>query len=294
MPRSLLALAMTRPVTTELDVIGMGCWSGRFANWQEFRNGITTGQWSEGVPLKPSIIPARELRRAPHSVKMAVEVMGQACEMAGMEPSDPAVVFSSAMGDMQITDAMCNVLADQPELVSPTRFHNSVHNAAIGYWSIATGSHQPSTAVAGHDHSGALGLLEACVQCCEDQVPVMFVSQEGAAPETLHAIRPSDHPLALALLLVPVDTRNGSLARLGFNLVDDIAATGASDNESTITWPLDFAGNPTSLLLPFFRIVAEVIAGTDPLKNHCLLSINEHTSLQIRITAPGPTSAVSR
>ena len=48
--------------------------------------------------------------------------------------------------------------------VSPTRFHNSVHNAAAGYWTIGAGAMQPATAISAFDASFAQGLLEAMVQ----------------------------------------------------------------------------------------------------------------------------------
>ena len=43
--------------------------------------------------------------------------------------------------------------------ISPTQFHNSVHNAAAGYWHIAAGSAAPSLSVGGHDGAFAAGLL---------------------------------------------------------------------------------------------------------------------------------------
>lgn len=261
---------------TNVFVLGIGAWSPCFSNWSELQAGLALQQWSEGAVLKPELIPPRERRRAPQTVKMAVEVMAQACEMAGMDPAEPAVVFSSAMGDMQITDAMCSILADQPELVSPTRFHNSVHNAAIGYWSIATGSYQPSTAVAGHDHSGALGLLEACVQCSEDQIPVLYVCQEGAAPETLHDIRPSDHPLSLCLLLSPIGGREAPLARLRLKCVD--ATEVVSGDEDSHGLPLDFSGNPAALLLPVLRALADPTTGLT-----CVLGLNDHCGLSVEV-----------
>ena len=51
---------------------------------------------------------------------------------------------------------------DQP--VSPTQFHNSVHNTAAGYWSIATGSQQPTTCLACHDATAAAALLKAMAE----------------------------------------------------------------------------------------------------------------------------------
>ena len=268
---------------SELDIIGIGCWSDRFSNFDEFRRGLATGEWPEETVLKPEVIPPRERRRAPHSVKMAVDVMGQACEMAGMAPSEPAVVFSSAMGDMQITDAMCSTLADQPEMVSPTRFHNSVHNAAIGYWSIATGSHQPSTAVAGHDDSGAVGLLEAAVQCGEDKVPVLYVCQEGAAPATLRVIRPSDFSLALSYLMVPAGTASNPLGHMSIECVEHEES--GSSTDPGLGLPLDFSGNPTASLLPVHAMLANLSPGQESQQSTCELTLNEHCALRITVNA---------
>lgn len=267
---------MTDTDPFELDVRGVGAWSPCFADWAGMKTGFATGNWSQDISLKPEMIPPRERRRAPQTVKMAVEVMGQACEMAGIRPAEPAVVFASAMGDMQITHAMCSTLADQPELVSPTRFHNSVHNAAVGYWSIATGSHQPSTAVAGHNHSGGLGLLEACVQCLQENTPVLYVCLEGAAPETLHVIRPSDHPLALALLLSPRGLLENPLARLTARTIagGNIRSTGNDE----LKLPLDFSGNPTALLLPVFRALA-IPTG----RSECILALNDDCAFGITV-----------
>jgi len=271
---------------TELDIVGVGVWSEYFSSIKKLQEGLVKGEWASDTALKPELIPPRERRRAPHSVKMAVEVMAQASEMAGMQPSEPAVVFASAMGDMQITEAMCSILADRPELVSPTRFHNSVHNAAIGYWSIATGSHQPSTAVAGHNHTGGLGLLEASAQCCEDAVPVLFVCQEGRASATLSVMRPSAHPLALSLLLVPCGTHPRPAGRLGYEVIEGAPSISAQDDKLAPGLPVDFSGNPTAALLPLIALIADMQAGVSPLENECCLPLNEHCALRVRISLP--------
>jgi hypothetical protein len=267
---------------TELDIIGIGAWSECFANWAQLQEGLRSGEWPEGEALSPELIPPRERRRAPHTVKMAVEVLGQACEMAGMATSEPAVVFTSAMGDMDITDAMCRILADRPELVSPTRFHNSVHNAAIGYWSIATRSHAPATAVAGHDNSASVGLVEAAVQCVSDGIPVLFVCQEGAAPRTLRAVRDSAHPLALAMLFSPPGSAASPLARLELELIEGGSETSAPRG----SFPIDFSGNPSAALLPLFEALADVMGPNEPRRCALRLAVNEHCSTRIEIRAP--------
>ena len=263
----------------ELDLAGIGAWSDRFANWAAMKHGFESGKWENESALSPEAIPPRERRRAPRSVKMAVEVLSQACEMAGMQPSDPAVVFSSAMGDMDITDAMCRTLADKPELVSPTRFHNSVHNAPIGYWSIAIRSHAPSNAVAGHNNSAAVGLLEAAVQCAEENVPVASICQEGAAPATLRLIRPSQHPLALALLLAPAGTAESRSARLSLEVIGEAVEVPAIPT----SLPADFIGNPAAALLPVFEALAGQGAAAGSRHGFFRIPLNEHCALSLGI-----------
>lgn len=260
----------------ELNIAGIGAWSECFADWQGLQQGLQSGEWPAAAPLSPQMIPPRERRRAPQSVKMAVEVMSQACSMAGMPAAEPVVVFASAMGDMEITDAMCRTLADKPELVSPTRFHNSVHNAPIGYWSIATGSHAPANAIAGYDHSAALGLLEAAVQCAEERRPVLFLCQEGAAPEPLTAVRPSRQALALCLLLVPPGSSRASAARLRVEVVEASAALPDTPGQL----PLDFSGNPAVALLPLFIGIADTGTARPAIRTH-RLPLNAHLSLHI-------------
>ena len=56
---------------TDLDVAGLGIWSPFFSDWSAFCTGLHNGDWQTDVPLKPGLIPPRERRRAPQSVKMA-------------------------------------------------------------------------------------------------------------------------------------------------------------------------------------------------------------------------------
>ncbi|HKJ18402.1 MAG TPA: beta-ketoacyl synthase chain length factor [Xanthomonadales bacterium] len=272
----------------EVGIAGIGCWSPCFSNWGELRKGFRDGVWADEAKLVPEILPPPERRRAPKTVKMAIEVLGQACTMSAIEPHKAAVVFSSAMGDMDITDAICSTLARQPELVSPTRFHNSVHNAAIGYWSIATGAHTPTTAVAGHDHSAALGLLEAATQAAVDGIPVLFVCQEGSAPQPLVQIRNSLQPLALAMMLTPPGAEIPLIAHLKVSLLTTPAeATGSGAPSASL--PLEFEGNPASRFLPLFEQLALIDSGVGYKPDHLTLPISDQRSISIEIHPGGET-----
>ena len=151
----------------------------------------------------PARLPATERRRAGVGVRAAITVADEACAMAGIDPTLPATIFTSATGEPAICHALCEALATPDRLVSPTRFTNSVHNAAAGYWHIAVRSMQPSTSLAAFDASAAAGLLEALAQCATRRAPVLLAACDLPYPAPLHALRPIADVFAFALLLVP-------------------------------------------------------------------------------------------
>jgi hypothetical protein len=106
---------------------------------------------------------------------------------------------------------LCEALAKPSREVSPTRFHNSVHNAAAGYWSIATGSRHPSASLCGYDASFAAGLIEAASQVWTARAAVLLVAYDLPYPPPLHAVRPVAEPFAVALVLAP-ESRPETLA----------------------------------------------------------------------------------
>ena len=112
-------------------------------------------------------------------------------------------MFTCATGSGEVLHQICETLAGSARDVSPTRFHNSVHNAAAGYWSIATGARAPSTSLCAHQGSLAAGLLEAVVQAAAEQSPVLLVAYDVPPPPPLAAVVPCTVPCGLALLLAP-------------------------------------------------------------------------------------------
>lgn len=191
-------------MSMRIHVEGIGVWSPQLADFAALRS------WLHGTPsaapaAKPpaATLPANERRRAPESVLLAIEVAGQAVAMSGRAAEELACVFGSAFGDLGITDYMCETLARAPAELSPTRFHNSVHNAPAGYWTIATGCHAPSSAVcAWHDTMGA-GLLEAAALALADRRPVLFVCGDVAAAGALAPITRSAQAFGCALVVAP-------------------------------------------------------------------------------------------
>ena len=99
--------------------------------------------------------------------------------------------------------ANCPAYSPRHMAISPTRFHNSVHNAAAGYRTIGTGCMQASTALTAFLHSFAHGLLEAISQASVEQQPVLLVAYDIAACGALACVTASRGMLATALVLNP-------------------------------------------------------------------------------------------
>ena len=159
------------------------------------------------ITSAPELLPPAERRRVGVPVKLALAVAHEACVNAARDPSSVATVFSSSGGDGDTVHHILETLSTAEREVSPTRFHNSVHNAAAGYWSIATRSRQPSASLCCHDASFAAGLLDAATQAATESAPVALVAYDHPYPEPLHAKRPILDAFAVSLVLCAERTR---------------------------------------------------------------------------------------
>ena len=152
---------------------------------------------------QPAILPPNERRRATDTVAIALGVAQAACAGAGRDPAQLPMVFASTYGDLAITDYMCSTLAKAPTTLSPTRFHNSVHNAAAGYWSIATGCREPYCALSAGRYTFANGLFAAALQVCADGTDVLYVAYDSETHGPQARIAHSSGLLGIAMVLAP-------------------------------------------------------------------------------------------
>ena len=182
---------------------GIGFWCNGLPDWDSARAFLRSGALPEAAPARPSpeLLAPNERRRAPDTVAVALDVALAACTRAGRAPADLPSVFASTHGDLGITDYMSATLVDSPRSVSPTRFHNSVHNAAAGYWTIGAGCTQATTAISAYDASFAEGLVEALVQLDAGEDAVLLVGYDGASTGPLASITRTAGLLGGALVL---------------------------------------------------------------------------------------------
>jgi len=244
---------------------GLGVWTPQLGNVDALR-ALLAGAPVAPPPARPAAatLPANERRRAPESVLLATEVADQAVATSGRAASELACVFTSSHGDQAITDYMCATLATAPTELSPTRFHNSVHNAPVGYWTIATGCHAASTAVCAHTLSFGAGLLEAVSLALADQRPVLLVCSDIAGSGPLREVTGCDQSFGAAVVLAPVSNAP-ALARLTLQLSPGSEAAHASLAEPLATWR---AGNPAAraldLLVPLLQREAHACLAASP------------------------------
>jgi hypothetical protein len=168
------------------------------------------------VPPSP-LLPANERRRTVQTVKLALAVGTEAFSGAGRDATETATVFTSSGGDGDTLYGILSGLASEHREISPTRFHNSVHNAPAGYWNIATHSNAPSSSLCAYDASFAAGLLEAASQATVDDRAVGLIAYDLRYPEPLHSVRQVGALFGTALILTPWPTQT-SLVRLDVEL----------------------------------------------------------------------------
>jgi len=151
----------------------------------------------------PTLLPAAERRRSGAIVKLTLATGLEAINAAGLNAASLPSVFSSSGGDGENCHAICEMLASDDRQISPTRFHNSVHNTAAGYWSIATGAMTTSSVLCAFDASFGAGLLEALSQVAVDRTRTVMLACDTPYPEPLFGARPIPDAFGIALVLAP-------------------------------------------------------------------------------------------
>lgn len=257
---------------------GVGLWAPGLAGWSVSREILAGHEPYRKVPFirpAPTILPPTERRRSGNTVLLAVQVGQEAIEHATVNPRDVATVFASSDGDMEIIHDLCITLAQPERMVSPTRFHNSVHNAAAGYWSIAAGSQQASTSLSCYDATFVAGLVESAAQVAGECRPVLFVAYDWPSPPPLHARRPLAAAFSIGMLLTP-QWSGRSIAVLNINTIDSCADQANVMDSAELE--MLRRGNPSARALPLLAVIARQKPAT------VTLDYLDGNSVQIAVT----------
>jgi hypothetical protein len=215
-------------------VEGVGLVGPGLRGWQASRAMLAGKQaYSPALTILAAseLLPAAERRRAGVPVKLALAAGQEALVNAARDAAATATVFASSSGDCDNVHYILEALATPERQISPTRFHNSVHNAVAGYWSIAMQCRAPSTSLCCHDASFAAGLLEAVSQVAVAGAPVALIAYDHPYPEPLNTVRPIQGDFGMALLLAPQATERAVAALDVTFMPQELDASRTADRE---------------------------------------------------------------
>lgn len=258
-----------------IDAVGLA--APGLPSWLEGRatlRGEHSFHFAPLPPHTPTMLPHNERRRATPTIRLAFQAAEDAMKMSATPAASLATVFASSDADLSIIHRISTALTATPRFISPTDFHNSVHNAAAGYWSIAAGARAASTTIGAFDGTFAAGLLEACLQVEVDGCDVMLVAFDLPAPEPLHAKRPIAFPAGVALVL----TR-----KPGVNSLAAVSCVTTADGESTLaekSLEQLRLGNPAARALPLLQALAMRHSGA------VILPMGHDVNLHVELRAP--------
>ncbi len=201
---------------------GFALWSPGFADvdaWHE-------GRFDADLVKPPcKLVGSRLKRGSSRFANMLGEVVEQSCAAAGVEVGQVPTFYGSSLGEIETMVTLLRMLYEEEGKLSPTRFKNSVHNAASGLVSIGTQNTSFSTAIAGGSRSFETTLLEAWAYLEVEGGEVLVAVADDAPPEPLASL--DDHGgLAVAFVL----SHTGGGPRLS-----DFRLTSAVDRVAPIT-----------------------------------------------------------
>ena len=208
-------------------VEGVGVLGPGLCGWQASQAALAcTAAYAEAPLVIPpnDLLPAAERRRTGLAVKIAMAIGCEAVAHAQRNASDLPAVFASSAGEGENMQAIFSTLAADAREISPTRFHNSVHNAPSGYWSIAAKCMAPSISLACYDASFVAGLIEAGAQAFTGDSAVVLMSYDAPYTHPMDKARPISSGFGIALVLTGNKT-DRSLAALEISISSQHSAS---------------------------------------------------------------------
>lgn len=185
-------------------------WAGGLSScqdWQAYASGEKHLQPDEAVTL-PVLkqIPAMQRRRLSPFAKLSLHCALQAGE--GYLDNIPCV-FASRHGDLQKTSRLISDVAAK-EVLSPTQFGLSVHNAVGGLFSIYTGNKAPQTAVSAGEDTFLTAIVDAvCKLNSNNYSNILLVYTETTVPKIYQRyINQDEVSVSTALLIEKADLTN--------------------------------------------------------------------------------------
>lgn len=257
-----------------LELRALGVWTpgyGDVASWVRRKDDGASADAAAKTP-RAELLPPMLRRRTSLLTRMAAEVAAQAIAGAGFDPAHVSVIYGSVYGEIRTTLDLLEALLVPDAPLSPTKFHNSVHNTAAGYVSIAAQNRGGNAALTAGRSTLAMGLLECAGLVACGLGPAVLVIAEEPLPEPLAAGR-SYGPLAAAFALSG-PAAAGARARADSGFSDMSVRTcrlrqgdsAAADVAPAL--PADLAENPCAGALALVEVAARGEPATVALEPH--------------------------
>ncbi len=179
-------------------------------------------QWARentnpATSTKPDIsqIPALKRRRMSKLSKMALST---ALNCLDGNEQKPICVFASQHGELERTIKIINSFVNNED-TSPTDFSLSVHNTALGLFSIQTHNKMPATTIAAGDDTFGYALLEACNLLQRyPESSVLLVYFDEPLPPPLATLE-GDHTEKISISLL-ISSEKTSMISMNFEFLD--------------------------------------------------------------------------
>lgn len=209
-----------------LEILSWSFWSPETRQPQDWPASAPS-PLTAGAAVPAGAIPALHRRRMSTLSKMAVQV---ALEATAAQRAD-FLVFCSQHGELNRTRELLTAIVGRTEL-SPASFSQSVHNAAVGLYSIITESRVPATSLAAGAGTFAYGWIEAeAFLAANSGCRVLLVSYDEPVPEEYRSFATHDQRAHAQALVLGVAVTGGLT----------LAASGAGDEERRPLAPLFLA-----------------------------------------------------
>jgi hypothetical protein len=198
------ARAPVNRVELRARLCGVGMWTPAYADFDAW---VAAGlpddlhvASADAAPPPALLLHPRLRRRTSTLTRATVTAVEAALAGSGVAIDQVRFVLVSSFGEIETTVELLAQLGEPGGPVSPTKFHNSVHNTATGYLSIASGNNRESTALAGGPHNLEIGLLEALAGLAETGEDVVLLFAEELLPRPFER-SDADPTFAVALHL---------------------------------------------------------------------------------------------
>lgn len=198
-------------MTAEVAVVGWGAYVSGYAGLADWLAGRPAVE-----PTAPvgALVPLRDRRRASPLSRAMADAYGAAVAGAGLDPAQVASVFGSALGEVSTMIGLLDQMWSANTPLSPMKFATSVHNAASGMISIATGNRGFTTSLGADYDTPAMGLLEGIGFVASHGEPVVVCCGDEAPPDDLVPGQLGWSLLSTAVALAPVERAPAAAIRL--------------------------------------------------------------------------------